>query len=170
MQSNPPTCLSLIPKERTGGRIAHCAGKMDQQEPDKKRAVEDSGRTDDPVTNKAAKTEPDQDVSRRKEIREINRLAARECRARKKRLMAELEKTVSNLTSEHSALMKQNRELTIRLETLQRTVGMGLSGAAASLPHPGMGSMSNFGQNMAQLGLLNQLQQNKKNSGMQQVS
>ena len=94
-------------------------------------------------------------------IREINRLAARECRARKKRLMAELEKTVSNLTSEHSALMKQNRELTIRLETLQRTVGMGLSGAAA---------MSNFGQNMAQLGLLNQLQQNKKNSGMQQVS
>ena len=81
MQSNPPTCLSLIPKERTGGRIAHCAGKMDQQEPDKKRAVEDSGRTDDPVTNKAAKTEPDQDVSRRKEIREINRLAARECRA-----------------------------------------------------------------------------------------
>lgn len=134
---------------------------MDQQEPDKKRAVEDSGRTDDPVTNKAAKTEPDQDVSRRKEIREINRLAARECRARKKRLMAELEKTVSNLTSEHSALMKQNRELTIRLETLQRTVGMGLSGAAA---------MSNFGQNMAQLGLLNQLQQNKKNSGMQQVS
>lgn len=161
LQSNPPTCLSLIPKERTGGRIAHCAGKMDQQEPDKKRAVEDSGRTDDPVTNKAAKTEPDQDVSRRKEIREINRLAARECRARKKRLMAELEKTVSNLTSEHSALMKQNRELTIRLETLQRTVGMGLSGAAA---------MSNFGQNMAQLGLLNQLQQNKKNSGMQQVS
>ena len=33
--------------------------------------------------------------------------------------MAELEKTVSNLTSEHSSLMKQNRELTIRLETLE---------------------------------------------------
>lgn len=75
------------------------------------------------------------DDSRRKEIRETNRMAARECRARKKRLMVELEKTVANLTAEHSALMKQNRELAIRLETLQRTAAMGLG----PMPVPGGG-------------------------------
>ena len=63
------------------------------------------------------------DEARKQEIRETNKLAARECRARKKRLMSELEKTVGSLTTEHTALVKQNRELTIRLETLQRTVG-----------------------------------------------
>ncbi len=66
---------------------------------------------------------PQYDEARKQEIRETNKLAARECRARKKRLMSELEKTVGSLTTEHSALVKQNRELTIRLETLQRTVG-----------------------------------------------
>ena len=63
------------------------------------------------------------DEARKQEIRETNKLAARECRARKKRLMSELEKTVGSLTTEHTALVKQNRELTIRLETLQRTIG-----------------------------------------------
>ena len=63
------------------------------------------------------------DEARKQEIRETNKLAARECRARKKRLMSELEKTVGSLTTEHTALVKQNRELAIRLETLQRTVG-----------------------------------------------
>ena len=63
------------------------------------------------------------DEARKQEIRETNKLAARECRARKKRLMSELEKTVGSLTTEHTALVKQNRELSIRLETLQRTVG-----------------------------------------------
>ncbi len=66
---------------------------------------------------------PQYDETRKQEIRETNKLAARECRARKKRLMSELEKTVGSLTTEHTALVKQNRELSIRLETLQRTVG-----------------------------------------------
>ena len=57
------------------------------------------------------------DEARKQEIRETNKLAARECRARKKRLMSELEKTVGSLTTEHTALVKQNRELAIRLET-----------------------------------------------------
>lgn len=76
------------------------------------------------------------DEARRKEIRETNRLAARECRARKKRLMSELEKTVSSLTAEHSALMKQNRELTIRLETLQRVHPVALGMVPGAVPGP----------------------------------
>jgi len=77
----------------------------------------------------------DYDEDRRREIRETNRIAARECRARKKHLMIELEKTVANLTAEHSALTKQNRELTIRLETLERTAAVGLGPAV-----PGAGA------------------------------
>lgn len=95
------------------------------------------GDADDSDSGPAAKKgRVSYEESRRKEIRETNRLAARECRARKKRLMSELEKTVASLTAEHSALMKQNRELSIRLETLQRTAAMGfgpMPGAAAGM-------------------------------------
>jgi len=66
------------------------------------------------------------DDARRKEIRETNRIAARECRARKKHLMLELEKTVRNLTAEHESLLRINEELSIRLETLERTASLGL--------------------------------------------
>ena len=95
---------------------------------------------------------PQYDEARKKEIRETNKLAARECRARKKRLMSELEKTVGSLTAEHSALVKQNRELTIRLETLQRTVGPppataaatgGLMGSSMSSTTPQLATVAN---------------------------
>ena len=74
------------------------------------------------------------DEARRKEIRETNRLAARECRARKKRLMSELEVTLNNLTAEHNALLRQNRELTIRLETLQLCHSVITSAPAGDAP------------------------------------
>lgn len=74
----------------------------------------------------------DYDETRKKEIRETNRIAARECRARKKHLMVELEKTVKNLTAEHDSLSRINQELTIRLETLERTASLGGLGALAT--------------------------------------
>ena len=87
------------------------------------------------------------DEKRKEEIRLTNKLAARECRARKKRLMSELENTVGSLTAEHSALVKQNRELTIRLETLQRTVGPppagGLVGSSMSSTTPQLATVAN---------------------------
>ena len=89
---------------------------------------------------------PQYDEARKKEIRETNKLAARECRARKKRLMSELEKTVGSLTAEHSALVKQNRELTIRLETLQRTIGpppAGGLGSSVSSTTPQLATVAN---------------------------
>lgn len=99
------------------------------------------------------KRSADYDDDRRKEIRETNRIAARECRARKKNLMVELEKTVANLTAEHSALSKHNREMTIRLETLERTAAVGL-GPAMSGGNPSlMGGMGGMAQ-MAGLGAM----------------
>ena len=86
------------------------------------------------------------DEKRKEEIRLTNKLAARECRARKKRLMSELENTVGSLTAEHSALVKQNRELTIRLETLQRTVGpppAGGLGTSMSSTTPQLATVAN---------------------------
>lgn len=88
---------------------------------------------------------PEYDEARKQEIRETNKLAARECRARKKRLMSELEKTVGSLTAEHSALVKQNRELAIRLETLQRTVGPppATTGSSMSSTTPQLATVAN---------------------------
>lgn len=83
----------------------------------------DSSSADAPE-RKTARLSSSYDEKRRKEIREINRLAARESRARKKRLMSDLKQSVSDLTAEHSVLMRQNRELTIRLETLRRCRGV----------------------------------------------
>jgi len=132
---------------------------------------------------KKAKISSSQDEKRRKEVREINRLAARESRARKKRLMSDLKQSVSDLTAEHSALMRQNRELTIRLETLRRCRGVipptvstssavapGTSGVnsglsailgmqgMAGIPATGQPSLLLSGPTGAQLGLLAGLQ------------
>jgi len=96
----------------------------DSSSSDEEDVLSDEERKDASISGSKKKPRrPQYDEARKQEIRETNKLAARECRARKKRLMSELEKTVGMLTAEHSALVKQNRELTIRLETLQRTVG-----------------------------------------------
>ena len=113
---------------------------------------DDEGKTTGGGKKKKKPRRPQYDEARKKEIRETNKLAARECRARKKRLMSELEKTVGSLTAEHTALVKQNRELTIRLETLQRTVGPppataaaagGLMGSSMSSTTPQLATVAN---------------------------
>lgn len=106
---------------------------------------DDEGKTTSGGKKKKKPRRPQYDEARKQEIRETNKLAARECRARKKRLMSELEKTVGSLTAEHSALVKQNRELAIRLETLQRTVGPppGTTGSSMSTTTPQLATVAN---------------------------
>lgn len=126
----------------------------------KKRSLDESSSDDDVLLSdderktttggkKKKKKRPpmvEYDEKRKEEIRLTNKLAARECRARKKRLMSELENTVGSLTAEHSALVKQNRELTIRLETLQRTIGpppAGGLGTSMSSTTPQLATVAN---------------------------
>ena len=99
---------------------------------DTEDTVAEQGRGSNKTGEKRKRT-MDYDETRRQEIRDTNRIAARECRARKKLLMMELEKTISNLNAEHNALMKHNRELSIRLETLQRSAAMGIGPLPNSL-------------------------------------